>query len=525
MRGIQEGWTKLSLQLRLQILIQGLLIVVLVLAQQWLSAQLQKQVMKAAQERASSVADSAINGLNAFMMIEVAKKDVIRDAKGRALFIEKLGISENLKSLRIIRTKGINDEFGKGLPQEQPVDDLDRAVLSSGQPQFQWLENGAGESLLKASLPFIATKNFRSINCLECHGVDDGAVVGAASITLDIHEDVARIRQISLWLWVGQGLLQVLLFFAIGAIVKHSLRVLGGEPAVAMSLVRHVAHGDLSGTIALRPGDDSSLLAHLDKMRRSLTQIVSGVRQGAENVSMASVEIAQGNQDLSNRTETQASALQQTASSMEELGDTVKQNAERAAQANQVALNASTLANQGGQVVTQLMETMREINVASHKISGITSVIDGIAFQTNILALNAAVEAARAGEQGRGFAVVASEVRSLAGRSAEAAREIKSLIDASVERIDVGSTQADKTSATMGEIVETIQQVSSLMAEISQASAQQSSGVAQVGESVAQLDQSTQQNAALVEQMAAAAASLESQAQGLVQTMAQFKLS
>jgi methyl-accepting chemotaxis protein len=250
---------------------------------------------------------------------------------------------------------------------------------------------------------------------------------------------------------------------------------------------------------------------------------VSAVRTGSSGIELAAAEIASGNQDLSDRTEQTASNLQRTASSMAHLTQMVNQSAENARQANQLAMNASSVAAQGGQVVSQVVDTMRGINEASRKISDIISVIDGIAFQTNILALNAAVEAARAGEQGRGFAVVASEVRSLAGRSAEAAKEIKTLINTSVERVELGSTLVDQAGTTMTEVVSSIRRVTDIMGEISAAGSEQASGVANVSEAVAQMDQATQQNAALVEQMAAAAGSLRSQAQELVQTVAIFK--
>ncbi|BCO25406.1 hypothetical protein MIZ03_0266 [Rhodoferax lithotrophicus] len=254
-----------------------------------------------------------------------------------------------------------------------------------------------------------------------------------------------------------------------------------------------------------------------------MAQAVGAVRSGASSIEIACAEIASGNQDLSNRTEQTASNLQRTSTSMAHLTETVNQSAESARQANQLAMNASSVAAQGGQVVGQVVDTMRGINEASRKISDIISVIDGIAFQTNILALNAAVEAARAGEQGRGFAVVASEVRSLAGRSAEAAKEIKALINTSVERVELGSQLVDQAGSTMAEVVSSIRRVTDIMGEISAATSEQAHGVASVGEAVMEMDQATQQNAALVEQMAAAAASLNAQAQDLMQTVAVFK--
>jgi methyl-accepting chemotaxis protein len=322
---------------------------------------------------------------------------------------------------------------------------------------------------------------------------------------------------------IGAGVLALLLGVFFALVLSRSIV----RPILSASeSARHIAEGNLTHVIYSEGRDETAqLLQALKHMQESLIRLVSRVRQGSESVATASAEIATGNSDLSARTETQASALQQTAASMEELGSTVRQNADNARQANQLAQRASTVATQGGEVVAQVVGTMKGINDSSKRIADIISVIDGIAFQTNILALNAAVEAARAGEHGRGFAVVASEVRSLAGRSADAAKEIKALITDSVERVEQGSALVDRAGSTMTEVVNSIRRVTDIMGEISAASSEQSSGVSQVGEAVTQMDHTTQQNAALVEEMAAAASSLRSQAQDLVTTVAVFKIS
>jgi len=321
-----------------------------------------------------------------------------------------------------------------------------------------------------------------------------------------------------------------------GLVAAIAVSLLAFSWSIARTLVRRVndsqvvadrvRQGDFTVAVVDTAHDEfSPLLQSLSAMQDSLTDVVGTVRENAEGVATASAQIAQGNQDLSQRTEEQASALQQTAATMEELGTTVNSNADNAKQANQLAQSASSVAAQGGEVVGKVVSTMQGINDSSRKISDIIGVIDGIAFQTNILALNAAVEAARAGEQGRGFAVVASEVRSLAQRSAEAAKEIKTLISRSVEQVDQGTVLVDQAGKTMGEIVTSIKRVSDIVAEITSASVEQSSGVKQVGDAVGQMDQATQQNAALVEESAAAAESLKGQAQQLVQIVAVFKLS
>ncbi|MDA8455069.1 methyl-accepting chemotaxis protein [Acidovorax sp. GBBC 3334] len=295
--------------------------------------------------------------------------------------------------------------------------------------------------------------------------------------------------------------------------------------AQAVQLASAVADGNLGGEdVPHGTNEVGRLIAAQQQMRARLKPMVAQVRGGAEGVATASAEIAQGNMDLSARTESQASALEETAASMEQMTATVRQNADNARQANQLAMNASLVAAQGGDVVAQVVQTMQGIREASARIGDIIGVIDSIAFQTNILALNAAVEAARAGEQGRGFAVVAGEVRSLAGRSAEAAKEIKALITNSVDRVQQGGELADQAGATMAEVVQAIQRVTGIMGEISEASQEQSQGVAQVGEAVTQMDQATQQNAALVEEMAAAANGLRTQADELVRAASVFRL-
>ncbi|OSZ67376.1 methyl-accepting chemotaxis protein [Hydrogenophaga sp. IBVHS2] len=314
------------------------------------------------------------------------------------------------------------------------------------------------------------------------------------------------------------------LLIAVGMAV-WIIRSITGPLNQAVDLARAVSAGDLTKQVEVRSQDEVGvLMLALSEMQSGLVKVVSQVRTGSESVSSASVQIAQGNQDLSSRTESQASALEETAASMEELSSTVRQNADNAVQANQLARSASQVAEQGGQVVSQVVQTMKGIETSSRKIADIISVIDGIAFQTNILALNAAVEAARAGEQGRGFAVVAGEVRNLAQRSASAAKEIKDLITESVERVASGTALVDRAGSTMNEVVDSVRRVTDIMAEISAASKEQSDGVGQIGEAVTQMDQATQQNAALVEEMSAAASSLRTQAGELVQAVAVFRL-
>jgi methyl-accepting chemotaxis protein len=357
------------------------------------------------------------------------------------------------------------------------------------------------------------TRYLGALSKLEAH--ERKAMESATVLAADSYENSRN-------LLLGIALLATGLAAALGWRITRGLTRPAAE---AVAVATRIAAGDLTLDVTTDRRDEMGrILIAMQAMQESLRDVVGGVRRSSHSIATASSEIAQGNQDLSQRTEQQSSALEETAASMAQLGTTVKQNADNAKQASQLAQGASTVAVKGGEVVGQVVQTMKGITDSSKKIADIIGVIDGIAFQTNILALNAAVEAARAGEQGRGFAVVASEVRSLAQRSATAAKEIKSLIGDSVERVEQGTTLVDQAGTTMTEVVTSIKRVTDIMREISAASTEQSTGVAQVGDAVSRMDQTTQQNSALVEESAAAAESLSAQAQELVQAVAVFKL-
>ncbi|WP_083685731.1 methyl-accepting chemotaxis protein [Massilia putida] len=330
----------------------------------------------------------------------------------------------------------------------------------------------------------------------------------------------AQLAGAAVWLAVIGALLTALVWF----VVRSVERSIGGDPEDAVAVAQRIAAGDLGMSVAVRAGDDASLMAAMKRMRDALAGIVGDVRAGTDLIATASREIASGNLDLSSRTEEQASSLEETAASMEELTSTVKHSAENAREASRLADSAAEVAGRGGEVVARVVDTMASINDSSSKIVDIISVIDGIAFQTNILALNAAVEAARAGEQGRGFAVVAGEVRTLAQRSAAAAKEIKALIGDSVARVDSGAKLVAEAGATMQEIVASVNKVSTMIGAISSATREQGEGIEHINQAITQMDQVTQQNASLVEEAAAASEAMQEQAAKLAQVVSVFRI-
>lgn len=410
--------------------------------------------------------------------------------------LQEIPNSPELKALLAITLPTVK-RYTDDAAQVQQLTLTDLVAAKAAAPAFQTMFKLLEKQI--ASQTELLTKNSKELNALNHQDVTD-----ARTQILGILALAAAIMVMSAF-WLARRLAEPM---------SH-----------AINMADQLALGNL--TVKVTPSgctETVQLLTAMAHMQSSFASIVKNVKINAQGVAMASAEIAQGNQDLSSRTEQQACALEQTAASMEELSATVKQNADNSRQANQLAVNASSVAIKGGDVVSQVVNTMKGINESSRKISDIIQVIDGIAFQTNILALNAAVEAARAGEQGRGFAVVASEVRSLAGRSAEAAKEIKALISASVDCVEQGTALVNQAGTTMTEVVVSIRQVTDIMGEISAASHEQALGVTQVGQVVVQMGQATQQNASLVEEIAAAASSMKSRAQALVEEVSVFRL-
>jgi methyl-accepting chemotaxis protein len=486
--------------------------------------------LKDVDQRAKTLYDKHLQGLS---IIKEAHLELVQVARYRALFAAagNEGARQKYQAAFEEHLVKVKDNLSQAAPRL--VSERDKALLHTVEAELATYEP-AGRSYVaavaKTELPVVppelealnqeTIKTFQPVldhlALLSLHKQEVGAQ--AAS---DINDTYRRMFGL---VSVGASVMVALAAFFGWAIARSLSRQLGGEPVDAVGIARRIAAGDLSQPVAVRPGDGASILAAMSHMQDRLRDIVQGIRGSSHSIATAAVEIAQGNGELSARTENQASSLQLTAASMQQLTGTVSRNADSTAQANTLAASAADVAAQGGRSVSQVVHTMQQINDSSRQVGEIVAVIDDIAFQTNILALNAAVEAARAGEQGRGFAVVAAEVRQLAQRSGAAAREIKALIAVNVERVSAGTEVADRAGRQMDDIVQSIRRVNDIVSEIAEAGKGQQRGIEQVGDAVHQIDDVTQQNAALVEQSAAAAEGLREQARQLVASIAAFRL-
>ena len=468
-------------------------------------------------------------------MVKVAKFNelkgnlsLIAAAARDILLSEDLGF-ENEASTRIQQLRARNAELMAELdkPVRMPRGRELLQAISDNRPEYNRLTDQAieldhqGQTAQAVLILMVQAKEKRQAIF---KAVDD-SIAMQQEATLGLVNESHRQAGLGVMGMVLLGVLMATLGTAVTWFTARNLRrALGAEPRELGAIAQRVADGDLHPIAQGNQAPQGSVLASLSDMQTKLATIVGQVRHSSESIATGSAQIATGNADLSQRTEEQASNLQQTAASMEQISGTVQSNADTATEASQLAGNAVSAAERGGELMGNLVSTMKDISLASGKISEIIGVIDGIAFQTNILALNAAVEAARAGEEGRGFAVVAGEVRTLAQRSAEAAREIRTLIHTNVEKVRLGEQQADEAGGSIGDIVGQVQRVNQMIAEISNASAQQATGVGQVGDAITQLDQVTQQNAALVEESAAAAESLRTQAHRMAEMVSVFRL-
>jgi methyl-accepting chemotaxis protein len=480
----------------------------------WQGHVTRQAALEQATDFSSSMHDATLAGLTGMMVTgTVAQRDVFLDQ------VKQLG---SIRDLRVLRGEAVTKLFGPGTTKDDSQPDaLEQKVLATGK-EIVIVESDAKGEYLRSVRPALSLKNSLGKDCTLCHLTPEGVVLGAVSmkVSLDkVNASLADQRFKSILAALITCIPVLLLIYPfIHKVVTNPLEK-------AVEVARGIAKGDLTQHIEVNSSNEMGELQQaLKDMNASLVNIVGQVRVGTDTIFSASSDIASGNLDLSNRTETQASSLERTAVSMAEVTQAVNQNADNARRANQLAQSATEVAVKGGSVVSGVIDTMSSINASSKRIVDIIAVIDGIAFQTNILALNAAVEAARAGEQGRGFAVVAAEVRSLAKRSADAAQEIKALIGDSVAKVDAGSALVQQAGTTMTEIVTSIRNVTDIMNEIANASADQTAGIQRVGGAIDEMNQVTQQNAALVEQAAAAAQSLQDQAAHLESVVSAFKM-
>ena len=506
--------TRSKIWIQLLTTIAAALLCVWVVVIIWLGYVSRQAALDQAQDFSLSMHDATMAGLTGMMVTgTVGQRDVFLDQ------VKQLG---SIRDVRVVRGENVSKMFGPGTAKDQTVpDDLEKQVLASGKEIIR-VENDNNGEFLRAVRPIVAQKNYLGKDCTLCHAVPEKTVLGSVSMKVSLEKVNAELAS-QRWKSILAAFLTsipvlILIYPFIHKVVTQPLQK-------GVQVARGIAAGDLSQKIDVTSSNEvGELQTALKEMSEGLIKIVAQVRSGTDTIFTASREIANGNTDLSNRTESQASTLEDTAESMRQLTATVNQNADDARRANQLVMSASEVAVRGGTVVSEVVTTMDSINASSRKIVDIIGVIDSIAFQTNILALNAAVEAARAGEQGRGFAVVASEVRSLAKRSADAAREIKQLIDDSVVAVEAGGAMVHQAGSTMNEVVESIRQVTDIMANITNASIEQTQGIARVNDAIHNMNQVTQQNAALVEEAAAGAQSLQDQAGHLEDVVRIFKV-
>jgi methyl-accepting chemotaxis protein len=479
------------------------------------------------QAESRALSDSTVNGLGALAVLAKAAGDLGRYEKDMAIdFDKKDKVAEDRSHWDAARklvdaNVGVlaNAYGGDTATAARTLQDRYAAYFAALAPVFAKVDGGGFDSAAAVNTALTETASPASRAADEALVAMQGAVAREAALASD-HVDESAHRALLLCIVV----LATAVLLVVPLTLANSASITG-PMNYARTVALAIAGGDLTREIRIEGRDEATqLLRALSQMQGALQGLVGAVRRSSASIHTASTEVASGNADLSHRTEQTATSLQQTSSSMSELTTAVRQSADAASQASQLALSASSIARRGGEVVSQVVTTMDEINASSKRIADIIGVIDGIAFQTNILALNAAVEAARAGEQGRGFAVVASEVRSLAQRSAGAAKEIKALIDTSVERVEDGTRLVQDAGSTMNEIVASVQRVSDIIGEVTASAAEQSSGIGQVNQAVTQLDQMTQQNAALVEQSAAAAESLKDEAARMSEVVGAFQV-